>query len=161
KWNGWLLDEVVKLCKQEVIPEFKSHPKWKFQILSTFEFSKSVGSESYDRLFGPKLIQPLERFIDEDECIPTRNDCWVRPNRAVIADEDGEALKALVALGVLAEDEIAPTFGGQADLKFAHTLVQNRTKVPIRSVSRWQLFKNSEYLENKAKSAEGAKWFRA
>jgi len=161
QWNEWLLDEIVTMCKQEVVPEFKRHPKWKYQILRAFEFTKSLGSESYDRLFGPRLVQPLEQFINQDQCVPTRDGCWVRPKNAAVTDENEEALKGLVSLEILSEGEIAPVFGADADLKFAHPSVQNRMGAPLKSVSRRQLFENADYLQNQAKSTDGPKWFRA
>src|SRR5436309_14956037 len=63
-WNHWILREVAELAK-EAIREFKLHPVWKYQYLSAFEFSTGPGFESVDRLFGPELVFPLRKFIDE------------------------------------------------------------------------------------------------
>ena len=52
KWNHWLAGEVASLCK-EAIEYFKKHEKWKYQFLPTFEFTKSKGLESFEKLFGP------------------------------------------------------------------------------------------------------------
>ena len=161
KWNEWLLDEVVKVCRQEVVPHFKQHEKWKYQILPAFEFSKAVGNDSYERLFGPHLIAKLEKFIDEDACVPTRDGSWALPTNAVIAAEDGDALKALVSQSLFAENEIAPVFGGAAELTLAHPSVRNRTREPLREIHRRDLFNNADFLQTKAKSPQAAKWFRS
>jgi hypothetical protein len=161
KWNEWLLDEVVKLCKEEVVPKFKDHEKWKYQILPAFEFSKAAGNESYERLFKHKLHQPLEEFIENDACVPTRDGSCVLPSKAVISSESEEALDAIISLGLFSnENDIASVFAAQPDLKFAHKAVQNRKTNPLKEVGRWELFKNIEFLEAKSKSPDGAQWFR-
>lgn len=160
KWNHWLIEEIAELCK-EAIDCFKKHESWKYQFLPVFEFTKYSKVESYENLFRPKLIEPLENFIQTNDCIPTADESWVKPGKAVKLVEDLEASWDLVAMGILKEDEIAPVLGGQPDLK----LVDPAVKEPLfaslfMKVDRSNLLDNETFLENKAKDLGAANWFR-
>ena len=160
KWNGWLLDEVVALCR-DAVRQFKAHPLWKYQFLPAFDFTKFEGLEAYEKLFGPRLIKPLEDFINEDACVPTRDGGWARPKEVVVVEEDEKAIEALESLGVLARGEIAGALGGQSGLQLAHPAVQDRISAPLIKVGRKQLLENADYLERMAKSPSNAQWFRS
>src|SRR5207244_173054 len=69
-WNHWLVDEVAGLCTK-AISEFVTHPTWRYQFLPVFTFSHSIGNEAYEKLFGPRLIEPIERYLNTEPCIPT------------------------------------------------------------------------------------------
>jgi len=116
KWNHWLVEEVANLCK-EAIEYFKKHEKWKYKFLPAFDFKKSRGIESYDKLFGPKLIEHIEGFLERDNCVPTMDGEWARPAQVVRLTEDHKAREELVSLGILNKDEIVPVMGCQSDLK--------------------------------------------
>jgi hypothetical protein len=156
KWNEWLLGEVVTLC-MEAVEEFKKHDVWKFQFLRAFEFTKREGLESYRKLFGPKLIDPLENALNANNCVATRDGGWAKPQQVVAIDEKETAVKSLLALGVLQHKELAPVLGGSPDLVAAHPMVT----AALRTVSRWQLLENSEFLKAKAQSPDAASWYRS
>ncbi len=69
----WLLDE-VKHLSLAALAEFQQHATWKFQYLAAFEFTHSEGYEAYDNLFGPNLIQPIEKFLAENPCVRFSNE---------------------------------------------------------------------------------------
>ena len=160
KWNHWLVEKVASLCK-EAIGYFKKHDKWKYQFLPAFDFTKSQGHESYEKLFGPKLIEPIEKFLEEDDCIPTIDGGWTKPKQAVRLTENQRASEDLVTMGILNKDEIAPVMGGQPDLKFVHPDVVDRDSNPIKKVSRWGILENDNFLKGKTQALDSANWFRA
>lgn len=158
KWNHWLVEEVTTLCK-EAIDFFKKHEKWRYQFLPAFEFRKSKGLESYDKLFGPKLIEPLEKFLEEDNCVPTKDGGWAKPKEVVRLTEDQRASEDLVTMGILNKDEIAPAMGGQPDLKLVHPNVVDRELSPIRKVSRRDILENDDFLKGKTQTLDASGWF--
>ncbi len=160
KWNHWLVEEVTALCK-EAIDFFKKHEKWRYQFLPAFEFTKSKGLESYDKLFGPKLIEHIEKFLEEDDCIPTIDGGWAKPKQVVRLTEDQRNSEDLITMGILNKDEIAPVMGGQHDLKLVHPDVVDRNSNPIRKVSRWGILENDNLLKGKTQSLDSANWFQA
>lgn len=160
RWNHWLVEEVCNLCKEEVIPFFKQHPRWRYQILPAFEFIKYKGQEQYDRLFGPKLIDPLEAFLRADACVPTRDDGWANPAETIMVDEWEGTLLVLETATVLGKTEIASAFGGQPGLSIAHPSVKDSYTVEIRKVDRRDFLANSDFLEKKAAAPDASDWFR-
>ncbi len=159
KWNHWLVQEVANLCN-EAIAYFKSHERWRYQFLPAFAFTKAKGFESYDKLFGPKLIAPLEKFLGENSCVPTAGGGWGRLKDVVRLTERPEAAKDLVEMGVLeSEQEIAAVLGGQEGLKLADSNVIDSDQ--IRRVNRWDLLKNEDFLRRKSQVPKAAQWFRA
>ena len=159
KWNHWLVEQVASLCV-EAIDYFKKHDKWKYQFLPAFEFTKSKGLESYDRLFGPKLIEPLEKLLEQDDCVPTADGGWARPGQVVRLLEDEKATEDLVTMGILKRDEIATVLGDQAGLKLVAPEVKERDTVPFRKIDRRNLLENKAFLERKCQEPEAAGWFR-
>jgi len=159
RWNHWLLEEVTELCK-EAVDCFKKHDTWKYQFLPAFEFTKYAKVECYEKLFRPKLVEPLENFIQTDDCTPTAGEGWAKPKEVVKLSEDIEASKDLVAMGILKEDEIAPLLGGQPGLKLVHPNVKEPLSVPFKKVSRSDLLANESFLEHKAKESSAPDWFR-
>lgn len=160
KWNHWLLREVTDLCK-EAIDSFRKHDKWKYQILPAFEFTKSKGLESYDRLFGPELIEPLERFLEDNECVPTTDGAWARPGQVVRLSEDQDATEDLVTMDILGRNEIASVLGEEPGLKLAAPEVKERETAPFKKVDRQNLLGNKALLEKKCQKPDAAKWFRS
>lgn len=157
-WNHWLMDEVATLCR-EAIQYFKKHNTWKYQFLEAFEFTKSKGLESYEYLFGPKLIQPIEKFLEEDECVPTIDGGWAKPAKGVKLTEDEEASEALVSMGILTKSEIAVAFGGEPGLKLVDPSVRESSAIPVRKVDRLDFLANQDFLSAKAKASNAPKWF--
>lgn len=160
KWNHWIVEEVTALCN-EAIDFFKKHEKWRYQFPPVFEFTKSKGLESYDELFGPKLIEPIEQFLEEDYCIPTIDGGWAKPKQVVRLMENKEASKDLVSMDILKKDEIAPIMGGQPDLQLVHPDVLDRDSDPIKKVSRWDMLKNEDFLKSKTEASDAGNWFQS
>ena len=160
KWNHWLIDEVTALSK-EAINYFKNHEKWRYQFLPMFEFTKARGSEPYEKLFGPKLIEPVERFLEDDNCIPTIDNGWAKLKQVVRLTEDTKACADLTSMGILKKDDIAPVMGGQPNLKLAHPDVVDCESYQIKKVSRLDILENDDFLNGKAQTSDAADWFRS
>ncbi len=158
-WNHWLMEEIADLCK-EAINSFKEHPKWKYQILPAFEFTKSRGDEAHDKLFGPKLIDPVESFLHDNPCVPTAKGGWVKPGKAIKINEDQKAIDDLVSMGVLSEDEMAIALSGESNLESVASEVMGSGSLPFKKVDRLGLLANEKFLEEKSKSSNAADWFR-
>jgi hypothetical protein len=159
-WNRWLLDEVVDLCKT-AIKEFKQHDVWKYQFMPAFQFSKENWLESHQKLFGPHLIEPLEKFLENDACIPTQCGGWALPKDAVRMGESVQATDALVRLGLIAADQIARVFGSRENLKLADARFLDRKRDGLVVVDRSALLANTNYLQQHATANNAAEWFRA
>lgn len=160
KWNHWLVEQVADLCK-EAIGYFKGCERWKYQFLPAFEFTKSKGLEAYDRLFGPKLIEPLEKFLENDDCVPTTDGGWARPGQVIRVSEDQEASEDLVTMGILERDEIATVLGDQLGLKLVASEVRERSTAPFKKVDRRNLLGNRAFLERRCQEPDAARWFRS
>lgn len=159
KWNHWLVEEVTRLCR-EAVDCFKSDPVWKYQFLPVFEFNKSPGLESYSKLFGPKLIEPIETYIDQGEFVPTLEGSWTTQSKAIVISEDKEAMDDLVNGNILKTDEIASIMGGSSDLKVVSSEVKEQDGRPFKRVDRLGLLDNDEYLEQKRNTLTAPDWFR-
>lgn len=159
-WNHWLLEEVASLC-QEAIKFFQQHAVWKYEYLAAFEFKRSAGFEAYEKLFGPKLIDPIDKFLGESLSVLTVDDKWAKPSDVVQVDESPDAIKALSDLGILAPDEIAPVLGGAPNLLPVHPKVVEAQPGRFKKVSRATLFENEDYLIAKAQALDGPTWFRS
>ena len=160
KWNQWLVEQVAELCK-EAIEFLKKDTKWKFQFLPAFEFTKSYGLESYDKLFGPKLVEPLEGFIKADYCVPTADGSWTSPGQAVKLSEDEKAYEDLITMGILKGEEVAAVMGGEPGLKLVASEVKECDSFKFKTVDRHDLLSNEVSLEEKSKKADAADWFRS
>jgi hypothetical protein len=158
-WNHWLLEQVTHLCKK-AIKVFQNHDTWKYQYLSVFEFTKSQGYE-HENLFRPKLIEPLEKFLNETPSALTADGKWAMQSEVVSLDEGTAAAAALVSLGLMATNEIAPILGAKPNLKLVHPNVAEFQPNRFTKVNRWTLFENDDFLNQKAASADGPAWFRS
>ena len=159
KWNHWLLGEVTSLCKKS-IRFFKTHEKWKYQFLPAFEFNKSRGLEAYDKLFGPILAEPIEKFLKENGCVPTWDGGWAELDQTVCLNESSGATNELIQMGILKEDEIATIAGGRSGLKLVHPDVKERYSHPFKKVDRQDLLGNDGFLEEKSWQPDAPAWFR-
>ena len=160
QWNHWLVEEVAILCK-EAIDFFKKHKRWKYQFLPPFEFTKFPGLESYEQLFGPKLVEPIEGFIKEDDCVPTVDGGWAKLGQVVKLKEDEGASEELLTMGVLKQNEIAPAMAGQSSMKLVHHNVRDCKSFPIKEIDRLDLLRNNAFLEDKAGKPNAASWFHS
>lgn len=159
KWNQWLVEEVTKLC-YEAINYFKNDNKWKNQFLPVFEFSKSPGMESYTKLFGPKLIEPIEDFLEQNDFVPTLDGGWTKPSNAIKILEDQETIDDLVNMRILKNEEIPSVMGGSPDLKLVSSEVKERDTKPFKKIDRLDILDNDEFLEQKLNNTGAPEWFR-
>ncbi len=158
KWNHWILEEVTKLTF-DAIGFFKAHETWKYQYLPAFEFTHSKGLESYEKLFNPKLIEPIEKHLTETESVLTVDDKWAKLSEVIRLTESGKAINDLVQLQLLTPQEIAPAFGQKENLKLVHPKVVERKSHPLTKADRWNLLENLEFLQIKSKELNAGTWF--
>lgn len=159
-WNHWLVGEVAHLC-EEAIELFKHNPVWKFQFLPAFDFKKNVGQESYEKLFGPKLVEPVEQFLKSDACVPTYHGGWTSLKNAARLAEDKKARDELVKSGILSTQELATVLGNQDGLVLIDSRVKEGEAYPITAIDRRGLLRNKEFLHSKARGPGTAAWFRS
>jgi hypothetical protein len=134
-WNHWLVDEVAELCTK-AIAAFVAHPTWRSQFLPMFTFSHSRGNEAYEKLFGPRLIEPIERHLNVEPCVPTAQESLAPLSRLVRLTEDESASNEVVSSGLLMREEIATAMGGGPDAVLVHPQVVDPPTKPIRQVDR-------------------------
>jgi hypothetical protein len=159
EWNHWLVEEVAELCK-EAIAYFHRHPTWKYQYLSAFEFTKSPGLESYSKLFGPKLIEPIEAFLRSTRPVPTADGDWGRIEEVIRVEENEAALKELVDQGLVTDSDLGFAFGGDRNLKVVDPRVVESPSIGIRRVGRQNLLSNEDFLERLRMAADAPQQFR-
>ncbi len=161
RWNEWLVEEVAELC-EEAVAHFSKHPVWMYQFLPVFA-AKATDGESAQRLFGPKLLEPLASFLRSERTIPTASGGWARPRELIRLDETQQAIDRLRSLGVLNDDELPGAFGGEPGLQLVHPVVRDGGDdgINIRRASRTDLLRNEEFLSGKAQAPNAAEWFRA
>ncbi len=158
KWNHWLLEEVENLSL-DAIAFFKKHDTWKYQYLPAFEFTHSKGLESFDKLFYPKLIEPIEKHLESADSVLTIDDKWTKISEVVRLTEPQKAVDDLVRFQLFEPDEIAPAFGGKENLKLVHPKVVEQKNHPLAKADRRQLLDDSEFLQNKTKEPNAGTWF--
>ncbi len=159
EWNGWLLDQVVLLCK-EAISAFKTHPKWRYHFLPTFQFIKAEDQEAYQKLFGPRLIQPIEHFLLSDACIPTDDGNWVTPAKALKVQETPRALDKLLEEGILRKEEVGSVLGGDPAMKLVHRDFIDQSPPLVRQPDRTDLLENTDFLNSRRMAPDAPEWFR-
>lgn len=157
-WNHWLVGEVADLCKR-AITAFVAHPTWRYQFLPVFSFSHSTGAEAYEKLFGPSLIEPIERHLNTEPCIPTAHGSLAPLAKVVRLTEERSAAEELVTHGILTWDEMAGAMGGVPETVLVHPQVLDAPANPIRSVNRWGLLDNDDFLRAKAADEDAPRWF--
>lgn len=158
KWNHWILEEVEKLSL-EAVSFFKAHDIWKYQYLPAFEFTHSKGLESFDKLFYPKLIEPIEKHLASTDSILTIDDEWAKITEVIRLTEPREAVNDIVSLQLFKLEEIAPAFGQKENLKLVHPRVIEQKKHPLAKADRRNFLENSEFLQTKSKEPDAGKWF--
>jgi len=158
KWNHWILEEVEKLSL-EAISFFKAHDTWKYQYLPAFEFAHSKGLESFDKLFYPKLIEPIEKHLVSTDSVLTIDDKWTKISEVVRLTEPQEAVDDLVRLQLFEPEEIAPAFGGKENLKLVHPKVIEQKNHLLAKSDRRDFLENAEFLQTKSKEPNAGIWF--
>ncbi len=116
KWNQWLISEIANLS-WEAVTYFKNHEKWKYQFFGIFQFQHNGGTEAYEKLFKPFLIESLEKKLAEDRCIITRDNEWEIPANIYTTDESTKALDALSILGLCERGKEAEFLTGKIGAK--------------------------------------------
>jgi len=158
KWNHWILEEVEKLSL-DAIGFFKTHDTWKYQYLPAFEFTDSKGLESYEKLFYPKLIEPIEKHLMETESVLTIDDKWAKLGEVIRLTEKDDAIDALLRLQLFTREEIAPVFGQKENLKLVHPKVIEQKNHPLSKADRRNFLENAEFLQTKSKEPNAGIWF--
>lgn len=158
KWNHWILEEVVKLAF-DAISFFKTHETWKYQYLPAFEFTHSKGLESFEKLFYPKLIEPIEKHLTETESILTIDDQWAKLHHVIRLTEEDRAVNDLLHLQIFTREEIASAFGRKENLRLVHPKVVEQKNHPLAKANRWNLLENTELLQAKSNEQDAGMWF--
>jgi hypothetical protein len=159
KWNHWILDEVKKLSI-DAIEFFKTHEEWRYEYLPAFEFSHSEGLESFEKLFYPRLIEPIEAYLRETDSVLTVDNVWTKIGDVVRINEEDEAVDDLLASGLFSsKDEIAVAFSQRPNVKVADPNMIEPKTAALGKVSRRDLLENSEFLQSKAQQPEAGEWF--
>ena len=158
KWNHWILEEVEKLSL-DAIDFFKTHDSWKYQYLPAFEFTHSKGLESFDKLFYPKLIEPIEKHLASTDSVLTIDDQWAKITEVIRLTEPQESVDDLVHLQLFNPEEIAPAFGRKENLKLVHPKVIEQKNYPLAKADRRDFLENSEFLQTKSREPNAGTWF--
>lgn len=159
KWNHWILDEIKNLAV-EAIEFFKVHPTWRYQYLPAFEFGHSEGLESFEKLFYPRLIQPIEEYLRDRDSILTINDRWAKMSEVVRLTEDDDAIDDLLRLELFStREEIAVAFSHGQNIRMAHPNVIEQKANTLRKTDRRDLLANANFLEIKSREPSAGRWF--
>ncbi|GAI20228.1 unnamed protein product, partial [marine sediment metagenome] len=133
---------------------------WRYQYLPAFEFTKSRGLESYEKLFEPKLIEPIEKFLWEGDSVPTIDGDNAKPSEVVKLSESEEAIEDFVSMGILNRKDVPIVLGGRPGLKFVDPRVKESQSISFRSVDKEDLLSNEDFLNEKSKEPTATEWFR-
>ena len=159
KWNHWILEEVNKLTLY-AINFFKSDDTWKYQYLPAFEFTHSKGMESFEKLFYPKLIEPIEKHLTETESVLTIDDRWAKISDVIRLTEENQTVDDLLRMQLFSSmDDIAAAFGQKENLKLIHPKVIEQKNHPILRLDRGNFLANLEFLTTKSKKQDAGVWF--
>lgn len=154
-WNHWLIEEVTK-CVKETIELFKQNPIWREQYLSLFEFTTYSGQPSFEKLFYPKLYQPLERYLKESKCIPTCQGDFVKSDDAVIISKESKGI-----IDLLSNEDLKKIFPEKREPR----MVKPETALgplenKVSSLDMFSLARHKNFLQEKAKKPDAVEWFR-
>lgn len=150
-WNHWLIEQVTELMK-EAIEKFKQDPVWQKQYLSLFEFTTYWGQPSFDKLFYPKLHQPLQEYIS-GKSIPTYDGNFTEPENAVVVSED--------VLDLLSDEDLRKLFPEKENPKIVSPKTELgpfRVKIPYIDIPP-KIAQNKDFLQEKVKEPNAVKWF--
>lgn len=152
-WNHWLIEQVTELIKEAIEELFKQNTLWREQYLSLFEFTRYPGQPSFDKLFHPKLHQPLEKYLKESECVPTYDGGFVNPNNAVIVSEN--------IRNSLSDEDLKNIFPEKRKPRMIPEIKLGPFQAPsldMLFLAREKNYKN--FLQEKAKKPDAIGWFR-
>ena len=154
-WNHWLIREAAELAK-EAVEEFKKHPKWKEQFLPVFKFTSYWAQPAFAKLFGPRLQQPLENHLKNAHVYPTQLGPHVKPEQAVIPDEN---------VGTLVSDADLPfLFPGNTGLRLSASGLDVKAfpeylQSLVQRLDLGRIARNEQLLEEKIKQPNHVQWF--
>lgn len=179
-WNGWLMGAIKDLCI-DVIEDFKLNERWKFQIFSIFDFEDQF-SESYRLLFKPYLVEPVRKYLQTEQCVPTMTEEWVSVDNAVVIaagkrtykspESDNnmrevvscierlEAINKFVEADLSDVHELARTFSGISGARVAHPDFRDAVKRRTKTANRRDLLINDVFLAERAEQQDAPRWFR-
>lgn len=158
-WNHWLISEAAEAAK-DAIEEFKKHPKWGSQFIPIFKFQEYKGQAAFDKLFNPKLHQPIADFLSRGEVCRTIQGPYVKPDQAVLLETGLD--------GLLSDSDLPHLFSGRTDLRLADPSLNgdfniiplmvwfqmHKLKVSLEAVAR-----NKPLLEQKLQQKNHVPWF--
>lgn len=153
-WNQWMVERIEELCK-EAISEFKQHPKWSQQFLRLFHFKDYKGQPSFDKLFSPKLQEPLRKFLIHDPCCYTLDRQWVEPSKAVVPFGGIEEVVPEVELSSIFREEGLKYIGENVSSLAPWFLFQKFLKFHFS-----ELLKSQPFLEEKSRQPNAPSWYR-
>ncbi|MBM4355624.1 MAG: hypothetical protein FJ109_17845, partial [Deltaproteobacteria bacterium] len=159
RWNRWLVEELAELSS-EALACFSDHPRWCREFLPVFQFTRSVGEDAHDLLFGPNLIDRLEKEVRERPYLPVAGGGKSSLDAVVVLEEDDQAAGALVESGLFTVQEVAEVLGGRPGLALLAKGVVLPPSFRVPRISRWDFLHNGQFLAHKAASQDGAEWFR-
>jgi len=149
-WNHWLIEQVTELVK-EAIEKFKQNLVWQKQYLSLFEFTTYWGQPSFDKLFYPKLHQPLQEYIS-GKSIPTYDGNFTEPKNAVVVSKD--------VIDLLSEEKLRKLFPEKENPKIVSTKTElGPFRVKIPHIDILKIAKNKDFLQERAKEPNAVEWF--
>jgi hypothetical protein len=156
-WNHWLVEEAVSLAKK-AIEVFKKRPPWGRQFLPLFRFTSYTGQQEFDKLFRPKLKDPLSQHLLIAEVVPTALGGFQRAANVVVPDE---GLHGLLGDGDLqflfANGETLHVVDPNIDFK---SLPDDVGKA-LRHVDFQVVARNERLLNQKASLPNFDEWFRS
>ena len=151
-WNHWLIEQTTELVK-EAIEKFKQDTVWREQYLSLFEFKTYYGQNSFDKLFNPKLHQPISEYLEKEECIPTYNRGYTNLEGAVVVPKDYTDLLSNKDLKIVFPNKKNPRM-------ISDRINLGPLSIKIDGIGNWDIAKNKDLLQEKAKMPNAIGWFQ-
>lgn len=155
-WNHWLIEQATEVAKQ-AIGVFKKHPRWgKGQFLPLFKFQPYYGQPSFDKLFSPKLQQPLAAYLKTNPVYPTESGGHVIPEQAVQLEEP--------ARGLISDSDLPLLFPSKAGLRLARFDIDIKSmpesiQVLVQPLELGEIVRCKLLVEEKARQPEHVQWF--
>lgn len=154
-WNHWLIGEAAELAK-EAIEYFKKQPKWAGQFLSVFKFTPYWAQPAFIKLFYPRLQQPLENYLKNAQVYPTQSGLHVKPEQAVLPDENARTL--------VSDADLPFLFPGKPGLSLAASGLNVKAAPEylqplVQQLDLGRIARNKLLLEEKIKQPNHVQWF--
>ena len=148
-WNHWLFEQMTELVK-EAIETFKQNPVWRAQYLPLFEFATYWAQPSFERLFHPKLHQPLQEYLNHDS-IPTYDGDFIDPENAIIVPEEDREW--------VPDEDLKKLFPEKEPKAVSPTTELGPFAFKVTHIGKSELAKNKDFLQEKAKEPDAVEWF--